>query len=156
MDSETWSNRSMPSSILPRKSAELVWLPVGAQGTLVAIGGSVNRDGYQYRMDLYNDYRVKGQSFVDNVHLYDIANDQWYVFSSTLIQHIRLFVKTHSLHAGILRRHLEKNSHQHQSSVLLLRHPRMGSLTRLATLLFSLFFFSFLALYGSLSDLSGQ
>lgn len=88
MDSETWSNRSMPSSILPRKSAELVWLPVGAQGTLVAIGGSVNRDGYPYRTDLYNDYRVKGQSFVDNVHLYDIANDQWYVSSSTSVQHV--------------------------------------------------------------------
>lgn len=136
MASETWSNRTMPSSILPRKSAELVWIPVGAQGTLVAIGGSVNRDGDPYRTDLYNDYRVKGQSFVDNVHLYDIANDQWYVSSSALVgpASIRCPVGelTPSLrvHVGIPRRHLGKSSRRHQSSALLLRLQKMGSLTR--------------------------
>lgn len=79
MGSETWTNDTMPSDILPRKSAELVWIPVGQQGMLVAIGGSVNRDGNLYRTDVYDGYRTEGQGFVDSVNLYDIANKAWCV-----------------------------------------------------------------------------
>lgn len=77
MGSEKWSNKTMPSSVLPRKSAELVWLPVGTQGMLVAIGGSVNREWDHYRAGVGEENIVKGQEFVDNVDLYDIANNKW-------------------------------------------------------------------------------
>ena len=36
---ETWKNVSLPSNIQARANPELVWVPVGSQGILVAIGG---------------------------------------------------------------------------------------------------------------------
>jgi hypothetical protein len=38
---ETWSNKSLPSNIKGRASPEVVWVPVGGQGILVALGGVV-------------------------------------------------------------------------------------------------------------------
>lgn len=37
--SEKWSNDSLPPNIKSRNNAELVWVPVGEQGILVALGG---------------------------------------------------------------------------------------------------------------------
>lgn len=39
---ETWSNTSLPENINGRANPELVWIPVGARGILVAIGGVVD------------------------------------------------------------------------------------------------------------------
>ncbi|RPA94702.1 hypothetical protein L873DRAFT_1404769 [Choiromyces venosus 120613-1] len=78
MGSEKWDNRTIPSGIPARKNAEVVWLPVGSQGTLVVIGGALNRDSVRFRTDITDEQKTMGQSFVDNVHLYDIANDKWY------------------------------------------------------------------------------
>jgi len=36
---EKWKNESLPSNIQARANPELVWVPVGSQGILVAIGG---------------------------------------------------------------------------------------------------------------------
>lgn len=38
---ETWSNKSLPKTIKGRASSELVWVPVGSKGILVALGGVV-------------------------------------------------------------------------------------------------------------------
>lgn len=38
---ESWSNVTLPDSIPGRANPELVWVPVGAQGILVAVGGVV-------------------------------------------------------------------------------------------------------------------
>lgn len=38
---ETWSNKSLPPDIKGRASPEVVWVPVGVQGILVALGGVV-------------------------------------------------------------------------------------------------------------------
>lgn len=38
---ETWSNKSLPSDIKGRASPEVVWVPVGAQGILVSLGGVI-------------------------------------------------------------------------------------------------------------------
>lgn len=38
---ETWSNDSLPTSVPGRANAELVWVPVGKRGVLVAIGGVI-------------------------------------------------------------------------------------------------------------------
>lgn len=38
---ETWSNATLPDDISGRATAELVWVPVGEQGILVALGGAV-------------------------------------------------------------------------------------------------------------------
>lgn len=38
---ETWNNQTLPPNIKGRASAEVVWVPVGVQGILVALGGVV-------------------------------------------------------------------------------------------------------------------
>jgi hypothetical protein len=38
---ETWTNKSLPNPVKGRASPELVWVPVGAKGILVALGGVV-------------------------------------------------------------------------------------------------------------------
>lgn len=40
-DSEKWSNATIPSAIPGRANPELVWVPVGEKGILVALGGVV-------------------------------------------------------------------------------------------------------------------
>lgn len=40
-DSETWSNVTLPDDIPGRANPELVWVPVGEKGILVALGGVV-------------------------------------------------------------------------------------------------------------------
>ena len=78
MGSEKWDNRTFPSSIPARKSAEVVWLPIGSLGTLVVIGGALNHELMNYGANVTDEQRTMGKYFVDNVHLYDIANDKWY------------------------------------------------------------------------------
>lgn len=39
---EKWTNYTLPDSISGRANPELVWVPVGKQGILVALGGVVN------------------------------------------------------------------------------------------------------------------
>ena len=41
---ETWKNETLPSGIPGRANPELVWVPVGEQGILVALGGVVHPD----------------------------------------------------------------------------------------------------------------
>lgn len=43
-NSETWSNRTLKGGVEGRANAEVVWVPVGEQGILVALGGVVNPD----------------------------------------------------------------------------------------------------------------
>jgi hypothetical protein len=83
MGSETWSNKTFPSSIPARKNAEVVWLPVGTQGTLVVVGGALNRDLVRYRTDVTTEQTTQGMAFVEKVHLYDISNDKWYTQPTT-------------------------------------------------------------------------
>jgi hypothetical protein len=42
--SEKWSNTTLPSTVQGRANPELVWVPVGSQGILVALGGVVYPD----------------------------------------------------------------------------------------------------------------
>lgn len=39
---ETWRNITIPASVGGRANAELVWVPVGERGVLIALGGVVN------------------------------------------------------------------------------------------------------------------
>lgn len=43
-DSEKWSNVTLPEGIPGRANPELVWVPVGSEGILVALGGVVYPD----------------------------------------------------------------------------------------------------------------
>jgi hypothetical protein len=39
--SETWTNTSLPANVSARAGAQVVWVPVGAQGLLVVLGGVI-------------------------------------------------------------------------------------------------------------------
>ncbi|KAK8091145.1 hypothetical protein PG994_000650 [Apiospora phragmitis] len=78
--SETWSNRTLPDTIKGRASPELVWVPVGAQGILVALGGVTYPDYTNGKMSSQNEAQSKAESpsFMSDIEIYDIANDKWY------------------------------------------------------------------------------
>jgi len=52
---EKWSNATLPDFIKGRANPELVWVPVGAQGILVALGGVVYPDFVRAQMQSANE-----------------------------------------------------------------------------------------------------
>jgi hypothetical protein len=80
--SEVWTNKTLPASIPGRAGAELVWIPLGEQGTLIAIGGVVDPIFATLFQSLNStqlaDSQTNSPNFVSSVAIYDIANDVWY------------------------------------------------------------------------------
>ncbi|KAK0637168.1 hypothetical protein B0T17DRAFT_613795 [Bombardia bombarda] len=78
--SETWSNKTLPSSIHGRANPELVWVPVGGQGILVALGGVVYPDFMDTTGSSPNKSLSEAESpvFMSIIDIYDIAADEWY------------------------------------------------------------------------------
>jgi hypothetical protein len=82
MRSENWKNSTLPFNILPRANAELVWLPISAQGVLVAIGGVVEPEEiWPYGLNSSQEAESKSTSpgFMTSIPVYDIASEQWYI-----------------------------------------------------------------------------
>ncbi|KAK8118505.1 uncharacterized protein PG998_003131 [Apiospora kogelbergensis] len=81
---ESWSNVTLPDSIKGRASPELVWVPVGAQGILVAMGGVTYPDYNNGKMSSQNEAqsRLESPSFMSNIDIYDIASGKWYTQST--------------------------------------------------------------------------
>ncbi|KAK7981611.1 hypothetical protein PG996_009302 [Apiospora saccharicola] len=77
---ESWSNSTIPNTVRGRASPELVWVPVGAQGILVALGGVTYPDYDNGKMSSQNEAQSKADSpsFMSDIDIYDIANDKWY------------------------------------------------------------------------------
>ncbi|PSR92183.1 hypothetical protein BD289DRAFT_481204 [Coniella lustricola] len=84
-DQEKWSNYTLPDNVQGRASAELVWVPVGKQGVLVAIGGVVDPAFASVSTVSENETASEDQSptFMTNIDVYDIANQTWYTQSTT-------------------------------------------------------------------------
>lgn len=85
-DQLTWSTRRLPSKILTRVDAQLVWLPVSAQGILVTIGGVIYPEELFY--DALNTSQVAesekvSPSFMTTIPVYDIASETWYTQNTT-------------------------------------------------------------------------
>lgn len=59
MDGETWSNTTIPRNVPPRAGAELVWIPAGKKGTLVAIGGTNLNYNLSASFDTLSDSEIK-------------------------------------------------------------------------------------------------
>ncbi|KAL3428465.1 kelch repeat protein [Phlyctema vagabunda] len=79
---EVWSNLTLPSTVTPRASAEIVWVPVSAQGILVAIGGVIN-PSFAFLGQAGNDSSNAASAdispgFMSTVSIYDIATQTWY------------------------------------------------------------------------------
>ncbi|KAI0132763.1 hypothetical protein BJ170DRAFT_261256 [Xylariales sp. AK1849] len=77
---ETWHNVTLPSDIKGRASPELVWVPAGDQGILVALGGVTYPDFNNGNLTSENEAQSKSDSpaFMSTIDIYDIANDKWY------------------------------------------------------------------------------
>ncbi|KAI6487942.1 hypothetical protein MCOR11_008643 [Pyricularia oryzae] len=75
-----WNNITLPDDIKGRANPELVWVPYGKQGLLLAIGGvtfpeyafNTRRSANQAQAD------SDGRGFMNTIDVYDIANDKWY------------------------------------------------------------------------------
>lgn len=85
-----WHNTTLPQYVRPRTSAELVYVPTGQHGTLVAIGGVTNA----FWMDDFGDddatrqRNIKmsvqtGPTFMKTVEIYDIESETWYLQNTT-------------------------------------------------------------------------
>ncbi|KAI5919794.1 hypothetical protein F4810DRAFT_467206 [Camillea tinctor] len=77
---ETWNNVTLPDEIPSRANPSLVWVPVGEQGILVALGGVTYPDYNNNQWVSQNEAQSEHDStgFMSNVDIYDIANDKWY------------------------------------------------------------------------------
>lgn len=86
MRDEQWTNSTLPSEIIPRANAELVWLPVSHQGVLVAIGGVVEPEEiwpYGLNSSQEADSKSTSPAFMTSIPIYDIASSQWYLQNTT-------------------------------------------------------------------------
>ncbi|KAH6610556.1 hypothetical protein Trco_000576 [Trichoderma cornu-damae] len=77
---QTWSNKTLPSTVKGRASPELVWVPVGAKGVLVALGGVVFPEYANATHVSQNAKASESQSpdFTRVIDVYDVAGDEWY------------------------------------------------------------------------------
>ncbi|KAL8371900.1 hypothetical protein RB595_001619 [Gaeumannomyces hyphopodioides] len=78
---EKWSNVTLlPDSIKGRANPELVWVPYGAQGLLIAIGGATYPDFDNGKLQSANAAASESESkgFTAEVDIYDIAKGKWY------------------------------------------------------------------------------
>ncbi|KAK1773540.1 hypothetical protein QBC45DRAFT_397930 [Copromyces sp. CBS 386.78] len=77
---ETWKNETLPSKIPGRAGAELVWVPVGSKGILVALGGLVFPQWANITKFSSNETASKAESpeFMSTIDVYDVASGEWY------------------------------------------------------------------------------
>ncbi|KLU82697.1 hypothetical protein MAPG_01766 [Magnaporthiopsis poae ATCC 64411] len=77
---EKWSNVTLPENIKGRANPELVWVPYGAQGLLIAIGGVTYPAFDNSKLQSANAAASESESkgFTAEVDVYDIAKDKWY------------------------------------------------------------------------------
>ncbi|PHH74734.1 hypothetical protein CDD82_4798 [Ophiocordyceps australis] len=74
-----WSNASLPSQVKGRSNAEVVWLPIGAQGILVVLGG-VTYPWWAVGYKSPDEEASKRESpqFMQVIDLFDVAGNKWY------------------------------------------------------------------------------
>ncbi|KAK4225093.1 RING finger protein B [Podospora fimiseda] len=80
-----WTVKSLPDFIKGRANPEVVWVPTGAKGILVAIGGVVEPD-FLYSNSKSRDAATSKEvspGFMSTIDIYDIASGQWHQQSTT-------------------------------------------------------------------------
>jgi hypothetical protein len=77
---ETFKNVTLPSYIPGRANPELVWVPVGRRGILVALGGVVYPDFANANRTSTNETGSISESpeFISTIDIYDVESEQWY------------------------------------------------------------------------------
>jgi hypothetical protein len=77
---ESWVNVTLPDTVAGRANPELVWVPVGGKGLLVALGGVVFPEFTTAAGKSTNEVVSEAESpaFMTNIDVYDVAGDVWY------------------------------------------------------------------------------
>lgn len=87
MREEVWSNSTLPDDIPPRAGAELVWIPVGGQGALVAIGGMTAATDHLSSAGLNSTQQSEAEQrapgFMTSLPVYDVVSRTWYMQNTT-------------------------------------------------------------------------
>lgn len=77
--SPLWSQTSLGDNVQARADAQLVWIPVGTNGALIAIGGVISPE--ELFDDALNETQVQDSertTFMTTLAVYDIFNAIWY------------------------------------------------------------------------------
>ncbi|TPX18930.1 uncharacterized protein E0L32_011408 [Thyridium curvatum] len=82
---ERWTNDTLTGGVQGRANPELVWVPVGKQGILVAIGGVVYPDFLDTSAKSPNKTGSESESpkFLSTIDIYDVASKNWYQQETT-------------------------------------------------------------------------
>ncbi|KAL2266898.1 hypothetical protein VTJ83DRAFT_4175 [Remersonia thermophila] len=82
---ETFANHTLPPDIQGRANPELVWVPVGKRGILVALGGVVYPDFVTITGDSSNPEANKAESpeFIQAIDIYDVDGRKWHRQNTT-------------------------------------------------------------------------
>lgn len=86
MRGEQWSNNTLPDDVPPRAGAELVWIPVGGRGALVAIGGMTAVEyllSSPLNSSQSSDAVEQAPGFMTSLPVYDIVSQTWYMQNTT-------------------------------------------------------------------------
>jgi len=86
MGEEVWTNKTVPSNVAARSGGEVVWIPVGNRGALVALGGTAFTlemstsyvDPVNNNTNKADALKTQGQNFMTEIVVYDIDGDKWY------------------------------------------------------------------------------
>jgi hypothetical protein len=73
----------LPDHVVPRASAELVWIPVSSQGVLIAIGGLTKLALWEWSIDLTSSDHTSSANFMTSLPVYDIASHTWFIQNTT-------------------------------------------------------------------------
>ncbi|CAK7212564.1 hypothetical protein SBRCBS47491_001509 [Sporothrix bragantina] len=79
-NSETWTNATLAPSVSGRANPSVVWVPVGAQGILVAVGGVVDPEWVSVsgKSKDVNASTAASPAFLTTIDVYDVASKKWY------------------------------------------------------------------------------
>ncbi|KAJ4294778.1 hypothetical protein N0V88_005012 [Collariella sp. IMI 366227] len=77
---EVFTNVTLPPDIPGRANPELVWVPVGTKGILVALGGVIYPDFENIVSKSINETasRATSPGFMSTIDIYDVASGEWY------------------------------------------------------------------------------
>ncbi|KAI2785974.1 hypothetical protein POX_h09739 [Penicillium oxalicum] len=82
-----WTNQSLPTEILGRANAELVWVPVAESGVLVVVGGVVQPAQLEPTMGLNSSQieisRRISPTFMKTVSVFDVKSQSWFLQNTT-------------------------------------------------------------------------
>ncbi|KAJ2987418.1 hypothetical protein NUW58_g4518 [Xylaria curta] len=78
--SKKWANDTLPPGTPSRANPSLVWVPVGGQGILVALGGVADPNYNNPSQKSLNEgqSRLVSPGYMTNIDVYDVASGKWY------------------------------------------------------------------------------